>query len=444
MNGAEIGILWALPFGGMLLSIALFPLFAHHFWELNMGKIAAFWGLLVLVPMAIVYSFGTAWSSLVHAALLEYVPFILLLLALFTVAGGIVVHGNLHGSPNVNTLLLAIGTALASIIGTTGAAMVMIRPIIRANNNRKYNAHIVIFFIFLVANIGGSLTPLGDPPLFLGFLKGVSFFWTAVHMLPGTAMVCAILLVLFYVMDSVLYRKEDTLKQDPTPDTLSLRVSGGVNFVLIAVIIATILASASLDLGTITVARNEVALANVARDCIMVAVAVVSFVLTPKADREANDFNWGPIVEVAKLFAGIFITIIPVLAILKAGMNGAMAPLVALVSKTDGAANNVAYFWLTGGLSGFLDNAPTYLVFFQLAGGNPGFLMTVGAKTLAAISAGAVFMGALTYIGNAPNFMVYAIARSSGIKMPDFFTYMMWSFSILLPIFMIVTMAFFW
>lgn len=444
MNGAEIGILWALPFVGMLLSIALFPLLAHHFWELNMGKIAAFWGLLVMVPMAIVYGLGTAWSSLVHAALLEYVPFILLLLALFTVAGGIVVHGNLHGSPCVNTLILAIGTALASIIGTTGAAMVMIRPIIRANDNRKHNAHVIIFFIFLVANIGGSLTPLGDPPLFLGFLKGISFFWTTVHMLPKTAMVCAILLVLFYAMDSVFYRKEGPLKQDPTPDTLSLRISGGVNFVFIAAIIASILASASLDLGTITVARNEVALANVVRDCVMIAVAVGSFALTPRADREANDFNWGPIVEVAKLFAGIFITIIPVLAILKAGMDGAMAPLVALVSRTDGATNNAAYFWLTGGLSGFLDNAPTYLVFFQLAGGNPGFLMTAGARTLAAISAGAVFMGALTYIGNAPNFMVYAIARSSGIKMPDFFTYMMWSFSILLPIFMIVTMAFFW
>jgi Na+/H+ antiporter NhaD and related arsenite permeases len=443
MNGAELSIIWAIPFVGMLLSIALFPLLAHRFWEHNMGLVAGFWGLLVLVPMALVFGIPTAWSALVHAALLEYVPFILLLLALFTVAGGIVIRGNLHGSPAVNSLLLAIGAVLASIIGTTGAAMVMIRPVIRANDDRKHNAHVIIFFIFLVANIGGSLTPLGDPPLFLGFLKGVDFFWTTTHLLPETGLVSIILLALFYLMDSALYKKEGRIKPDPTPDS-SISISGGWNFLLIAVIICSILGSAAFDLGTVTIAGNTVEIANLTRDIIMVAVAVTSFMVTPKADREANDFNWGPILEVAKLFAGIFIAIIPVIAILKAGMDGAMSPLVALVSKADGGANNVAYFWLTGFLSAFLDNAPTYLVFFEMAGGNAETLMTTGARTLAAISSGAVFMGALTYIGNAPNFMVYAIARSSGVKMPNFFTYMMWSFSILLPVFMIVTLVFFW
>ncbi len=442
LNGASLSIPWALPFAGMLLSIAVFPLLAHHFWEHHMGKIAAFWGLLVLVPLAIAFGPGTAWSLLVHAALLEYIPFILLILALFTVAGGIVVRGNLHGTPAVNTLMLAIGTVLASIIGTTGAAMVLIRPIIRANDNRKHNAHIVIFFIFLVANIGGSLTPLGDPPLFLGFLRGVSFFWTTVHILPETILISAILLSLFYVMDRVIYKKEGVKRRDPTPDS-PLRISGSVNFALIAVIIAAILLSAVVNLGTVTVAGNTLAIANLARDGVLIAVAITSFALTPKADRLANDFNWGPIAEVAKLFAGIFVAIIPVIAMLQAGMQGVMAPLVALVTTADGGAHNIAYFWLTGILSSFLDNAPTYLVFFELAGGHAETLMTKGAQTLAAISGGAVFFGAVTYIGNAPNFMVYAIARQSGVKMPNFFSYMLWSGCILLPVFALVTLVFF-
>lgn len=443
LDGASLGIIWALPFVGMLLSIALCPLLAPHFWEHHMGKVAAFWGLLVVIPMALFIDAGTAGAALLHAALLDYIPFILLLLALFTVAGGIVVRGNLHGSPGVNTLMLFIGTVLASFIGTTGAAMVMIRPLIRANDNRKQNAHVFVFFIFLVANIGGSLTPLGDPPLFLGFLRGVSFFWTTTHLFPQTVLVSAFLLTLFLAMDRVIYRKEGAPPRDPTPDA-PIRISGGINFILIGVIIAAILASASFDLGTISLAGIPLSLANLLRDLIMIAVTIISFVATPKTDRKANDFNWGPIVEVAKLFAGIFIAIIPVLAMLQAGTNGVMAPLVALVTKADGSANNLAYFWLAGGLSSFLDNAPTYLVFYELAGGNAETLMTIGAKTLAAISAGAVFLGAMTYIGNAPNFMVYAIARGAGVRMPNFFAYMMWSFAILLPIFMAMSLLFFW
>jgi Na+/H+ antiporter NhaD/arsenite permease-like protein len=442
LNGAALGFAWALPFAGILLSIALFPLLAPHFWEHHQGKIAALWGLLVLAPMAALLGPTTALHALAHTALLEYVPFILLLLALFTVAGGILVRGNIHGSPGTNTVLLAIGTVLASFIGTTGASMVMIRPMLRANDDRKHNVHVIIFFIFLVSNIGGSLTPLGDPPLFLGFLRGVDFFWTTTHLFPETLSASVLLLALFFGLDTVIYRKEGHVKPDPTPDN-PVRVTGGINFLLILIIISAILMSATIDLGSITVLGSEIQFANALRDVIMIVVTIVSLKLTPAANRVENGFSWGPIKEVAKLFAGIFITIIPVLAMLQAGSEGAFAPLVALVTNPDGSANNAAYFWLTGGLSSFLDNAPTYLVFFELAGGNPQQLMTTGAMTLAAVSAGAVFMGANSYIGNAPNFMVYAIAREGGVKMPSFFGYLLWSGAILVPTFLILTLLFF-
>ena len=442
LNGSELGVQWALPFVGMLLSIALFPLFAPHFWEHHQGKIALAWAALVMLPMFIFGGSGVAVGALAHTAFLEYIPFILLLLALFTVAGGIVIRGNLHGSPGVNVTLIAIGAGLASLIGTTGAAMVMIRPLLRANDDRAHNAHVVVFFIFLVANIGGSLTPLGDPPLFLGFLRGVSFFWTTTHLLLPMLLAAGVVLAVFYAIDTYYYRKEGTVKPDPTPDN-PVRIIGGVNFVLIGCIIAAILLSAAVDLGSVNILGSHVGVADGLRDIAMVAIVCVSLAMTPKGLRNENGFNWGPILEVAKLFAGIFITIIPVIAMLKAGMSGSFAPLVALVTAPDGTPINIAYFWLSGGLSSFLDNAPTYLVFFELAGGDPSHLMTVGATTLAAISAGAVFMGANTYLGNAPNFMVYAIARNGGVKMPSFFGYMVWAGAVLIPTFVVVSLVFF-
>ncbi|MDP3690856.1 sodium:proton antiporter [Bradyrhizobium sp.] len=442
LDGATLGLGWALPFVGILLSIALFPLLAPHFWEHHFAKIAGVWALLIAVPLAIWFGPATASHVLAHTAFLEYFPFILLLLALFTVASGIVVTGNLHGTPATNVILLAIGTALASVIGTTGASMVMIRPVIRANDDRPHNVHVVVFFIFLVSNIGGSLTPLGDPPLFLGFLRGVDFFWTTTHLLPETLFVTAIVLGLFFAIDTAIFRREGHLPKDPTPDR-PIRVSGGINFILVGVIIAAILMSAKLKLGVVSVFGTELALQNLLRDGIMILVTLTSLALTPKASHAANGFSWTPIIEVAALFAAIFVTIIPVLAILQAGSSGAFAPLIALVTNPDGTANNAAYFWLTGILSSFLDNAPTYLVFFEMAGGNAERLMNQGALTLAAISAGAVFMGANTYIGNAPNFMVYAIARERGVKMPSFFGYMLWSGCILLPVFALTTLIFF-
>jgi Na+/H+ antiporter NhaD/arsenite permease-like protein len=442
IDGAGLGFAWAIPFIGILLSIALMPLIAPHAWEHHQPKIAAFWGAAVLVPLALFAGTGPALSALAHTALLEYVPFLLLLLALFTTAGGILIAGNIHGSPATNTVLLAIGAVLASVIGTTGASMVMVRPMIRANDNRRHNVHVFVFFIFLVSNIGGALTPLGDPPLFLGFLRGVDFFWTTRHLAGPTAFAGGLLLAVFFALDSWVYRHETALP-DPTPDR-RVRVRGLVNLALIGVIIAAILASASWKPGiSLAVAGVDVELQNVLRDACFVLVTLASLALTKAVYREANGFSWAPIKEVAVLFAAIFTTMIPVLAMLRAGSAGAFAPLVALVTHPDGSANAVAYFWLSGALSSFLDNAPTYLVFFELAGGDPAHLMGDGALTLAAISAGAVFMGANSYIGNAPNFMVYAMARGGGIKMPSFFGYMLWSAGILIPTFLAVSVLFF-
>ncbi|BAK78046.1 arsenite transport protein ArsB [Pseudogulbenkiania sp. NH8B] len=445
VNGAELTTLWAVPFAGLLLSIAILPLLAPGLWHHHFGKIAAGWALLFIVPFALQHGGGATGHELLHTLLLEYLPFIILLVALFTVAGGIYLRGNLHGSPLVNTTLLGIGTVLASFTGTTGASMLLIRPLLRANDNRRHKTHVVVFFIFLVANIGGSLTPLGDPPLFLGFLKGVSFGWTLRHLLPLMAFASVILLVLFYLLDRHYYHKEENLPPlaDPTPDS-KLRLEGSINLLLLGAIVGAVLLSGTWKPGiNWTIGGLEIELQSVVRDVLLLGIAALSLALTPGRCRAANAFNWGPMLEVAKLFAGIFVTMIPVLAMLKAGSAGAFGNLVAMVNDGSGAPLNPAYFWLTGALSSFLDNAPTYLVFFNLAGGEPGQLMTTLAPTLTAISAGAVFMGANSYIGNAPNFMVKAIAEERGVAMPSFFGYIGWSLAILIPVFLLVTLLFF-
>lgn len=445
LPGGEMSLLWAIPFAGILLSIASGPLFFPHVWEHHYGKIAAFWAVLVVAPLALAYGVPAALEAVLHAMLLEYMSFIILLFALFTIAGGILVSGNLRGTPLTNSALLLIGALMASVVGTTGASMIMIRPILRANDDRRHNVHVVVFFIFLVSNIGGSLTPLGDPPLFLGFLRGVEFFWTTVHLLPETLFVGGLVLAIFFLLDSVLYRREGGLPKiaDPTPDS-RVRVRGLVNLPLLAGVIAAILMSGMWKPGGgITIAGVPVEWQNLLRDGIILALAFVSLAVSSREYRAANGFNWGPILEVAKLFAAIFVCIVPVIAILQAGLDGAFAPLVALVTGADGAPNDLAYFWLTGLLSSFLDNAPTYLVFFEMAGGDPQALMTTLSSTLVAISAGAVFMGANTYIGNAPNFMVYAIARGAGVNMPSFFGYMLWSGAVLIPVFVLASLIFF-
>lgn len=444
IDASKLQLWWGIPFAGILLSIALLPLFVPTFWHHHFGKISAAWALAFFVPFTLYFGLPQAGVSLVHALLAEYLPFIILLTALYTVAGGIHVRGNLHGSPGLNVGLLAIGTALASVMGTTGASMLMIRPLLRANDNRKHQAHVVVFFIFLVSNVGGSLTPLGDPPLFLGFLKGIDFFWTASHIFPETLFLTFSLLAIFFCLDHWFFRKEGLVEKDPTPDDASIGFNGKINFALLLGVVGLVLLSGIWKSSVVfDIMGTPVGLPGLVRDLGLIGVTLLSLKLTAAKVHADNQFSWGPMNEVAKLFAGIFLTIIPVIAMLKSGVDGPFGAIVSAVTRPDGSPDPVMYFWVTGILSSFLDNAPTYLVFFNTAGGDPIELMTTLAPTLAAISAGAVFMGANSYIGNAPNMMVKAVAQDSGVNMPSFLGYMVWSFVVLMPLFVIMTFIWF-
>ncbi|MCS6762794.1 MAG: sodium:proton antiporter [Candidatus Protistobacter heckmanni] len=446
IDGASLGSAWALPFAGMLLSIALLPMLARAFWHHHYGKVALGWAALFLLPFATVHGPGAALAGLVHALVAEYIPFITLIAALFVTAGGICVRGNLHGTPALNTGILALGMVLASLMGTTGAAMLLVRPLIRANDNRRHAVHIFVFFIFLVANIGGSLTPLGDPPLFLGFLQGVEFSWTLKALWRETLFSAVLLLAAFYALDSYYFHQreeERPLYMDPSPDA-PVWFEGKFNFVLIAAVIGLVLLSGVWKPGVSwDLLGTPVALQDLVRDLGLLAVIGLSLRFTIAEVRAGNEFDWEPMREVAKLFIGIFLTIIPVIAMLRAGADGAFAAVAHMVNDAAGRPVDAMYFWATGLLSAFLDNAPTYLVFFNMAGGGAQRLMGEAAGTLAAISCGAVFMGAMSYIGNAPNLMVKAIAEHRGVRMPGFFGYLGWSCCILLPLFLILTLVFF-
>ena len=444
LAGENLAIFWIIPFVGILLSIAVLPLVAAEFWHHNFGKISLFWAISLILPFLFTFGIEITLYELLHVGLLEYVPFIILLLSLFTISGGVCLKGSLVGTPLLNTGIIFIGTVLASWMGTTGAAMLLIRPLIRANAFREKKVHIIVFFIFLVANIGGSLTPLGDPPLFLGFLKGVDFFWTTSAMLYPMIFMSVALLIIFYLVDSYFYKNEE-IKEPKLISLEKLSIEGSFNLFLLLGVIVGVLISGFWKPGyQVAIFHVGVEIQNLLRDILLLALTYASWFYTSKSIREANEYTWFPIVEVGKLFAGIFVTIIPAIAILKAGTKGALSYVVSSVSDTNGEPINYMYFWLTGILSSFLDNAPTYLVFFNTAGGDPSILMNEMANTLLAISAGAVFMGANTYIGNAPNFMVKSISESSGIDMPSFFGYLFkWSIPVLLPLFIIVSFLFF-
>jgi Na+/H+ antiporter NhaD/arsenite permease-like protein len=459
-HASPVGLLplWTvIPFVGILLSIALGPLVAPHLWHAHFPKVSAFWALAFAVPF-LFWNPSEALQEILHIYLMDYIPFIILLWGLFTISGGIYVGGALRGSPRVNLVLLLIGTFLASLIGTTGAAMVLIRPLLRANAWRRNKVHLIIFFIFLVANIGGSLTPLGDPPLFLGFLHNVPFFWVTTGLLKEMLFTAGLILIIFFGIDTFFYRKEEG-KPEVSGDEGGLRIEGWHNFFFLLGVMGAVIMSGSLKLNAVTIYSGgshavQVPLQNWLKDGIIIVMGLLSLRTTTKVLREKNGFSWFPIQEVAYLFAGIFMTIIPALAILKAGSAGALADLTSAVHGP------MRYFWATGMLSSFLDNAPTYLTFFNAALGDlgkleadiPGMLgyldqslrNEVFIRDLTAISAGAVFMGSMTYIGNAPNFMVKSIAEEAGIPMPSFFGYMLkWSVPILMPIFIVVTLVFF-
>ena len=453
VDGAKLPMWSIIPFVGILLSIAIFPLVLDsHFLVHHGGKMSLVWASIFAIPYLIAFR-GDAFYDILHIYLLDYIPFIILLWGLFTVAGGILVRGTLRGTPIVNTLLLLLGTVIASWVGTTGASMLLIRPLIRANAYRKNKAHLIIFFIFLVSNIGGSLTPIGDPPLFLGFLRGVPFFWTTTALLPHMLFISVVLIIFFFIFDTLMFKREGGVVPDDGTNE-PIRVEGLFNLIFLLGIIGAVLMSGTFKWGEVNILGVHVYWQNIARETLIVIMGLLSLKYTPFSGelRKSNEFSWEPIAEVAKVFAGIFMTIIPALAILKAGENGALAGLIGAMKQP------VHYFWITGILSSFLDNAPTYLTFFNTALGKLHLTETVVpqilsgqltdpqhlefVRLLTAISIGAVFMGANTYIGNAPNFMVKAIAEQSGIRMPSFFGFMLWSVAILFPLFVIVTFVF--
>ena len=439
--------LWScIPFAGMLLSIAIFPLVKEEWWEKHKPWVVAFWSLLFLIPFAVIFGGHIALEHLIEVTLGDYLTFIVLLFGLFCVAGNISLQGDLTGSPKVNVVLLLIGTLLSSWIGTTGASMLMIRPIIRANKWRQRKVQIMVFFIFLISNIGGCLTPVGDPPLLMGFMNGVGFFWS-LDLLPVMLLNVLILLTLFFLIDTKAYKKDiaDGFKPEihPESERVKLHLDGAHNIAFMLIIVAAVILSGVLPTtfpvfseGP-TIMGVTLSYASIIEIIMILASAYLSFKTTKKEIRDSNHFTWDAIEEVAILFIGIFITMIPALLILKA--RGADL----------GLTQPWQFFWITGALSSFLDNTPTYLVFFTTAA-SLGF--TSGVQTLTsfipkailmAISCGAVFMGANTYIGNAPNFMVKTLSDENGINMPSFFGYMGWSICFLVPVFIIDMLVFF-
>ena len=447
--GAQVSLLYCIPFVGMLLSIAICPLVIPHQWEKWRWAFVLFWSVLFLVPFAMAFGAPTMLDQLLHSMIGDYLTFIVLLFGLFCVAGNICLEGDLAGTPKTNLILLLIGTLLASWIGTTGASMVMIRPLLRANQWRSRCVHTVVFFIFLVSNIGGSLTPIGDPPLLMGFMRGVPFTWELQHLLPIMALNVVLLLAIYFVMDQRAYRKDLAAGRKPLNGGAKLRLSGAHNIVFMLVIVLAVVLSGVLPgmplfrnaagdvLGIHIFGSVSLSYPTLIEIAMILAAAFLSFKTTKKDVRTKNNFTWGAIEEVAVLFIGIFITMIPALLFLKA--HGADL----------GLTEPWQMFWATGALSSFLDNTPTYLVFMTTAGAlgaAEGVVTTVGTiavPMLIAISCGAVFMGANTYIGNAPNFMVKSIADENGVKMPSFFGYMAWSVGILIPVFLIDTLLFF-
>jgi len=445
--GAALPAWSAVPFAGMLLSIALLPLLAGRFWRRHYPEVAAGWAAALAVPLLAAHGLA-AFAALAHTVIADYLPFVVLLGALYTIGGGVLIRGTLHGSPPVNAVIIATGTVLASVIGTTGATVLLIRPLLRANRRRTRRAHTVVFFIVLVANVGGCLTPLGDPPLFLGFLHGVPFFWT-LRLWREMAFTSVLLLAAYLLLDLWHWRREDpAAREHPEGRRERLRLEGAHNLAFLLGALAAVVLSGVWHPGSVSVLGVERGIEGLVRDVALVALAVGSWLTTPHRVRHENEHEWEPIREVAVLFAGIFVTMVPVLAMLGAGERGALGSVVREVRTP------ALFFWVTGGLSSVLDNAPTYLTSLSAALGrlHPGLpereaissVIAGAPQYLQAIATGAVFMGANTYIGNAPNLLARSIAESAGVKMPSFFGYvLLYTVPFLLPVFALVTLVFF-
>ena len=448
LDGSLLSPFWAVPFLGIILSIALMPNLFPDFWKNHFGKVSYFWIAIVLVGIAIFEGVGVSIHSLLAVMFEQFLPFIALLIALYTITGSIRLRGQLVGTPIVNVTILLVGAILSSWLGTTGAAVLLIRPLINANIWRKFKIHTLIFFIFIVGNIGGTLTPVGNPPLLMGFISKVPFFWPTAKLLAPTALSVAILLVVYFFIEMYFYKKEEV--KHIKNEEKSIAIEGGWNFVLLLAVIFTVILS-SYEMGTaftmfqVTIPVNELVELG-----LLASITILCLKMGKEETRIANNFSWHPIVEVGKLFAGIFICMAPLIAMLRAGADGPMKLLINSLATPDGHPINAMYYWLSGGLSAFLDSAPAYLVFFNTAAAPAGaaglaphvFMTQTIPTTLIAITAGASFMGAITYIGNAPNMMVKAIAEEYDIKMPSFFGYMAWSICILIPLFLLVQFLF--
>ena len=427
---------WGLPFVGVLGSLALLPLAAPSLWHHHFSKIVGLFSFSVILSLLTFKNRDWGLTLLLETLFHHYIPFILLIAALYITAGGI--HLSVRASPSagLNTALIAFATAVAGWIGTTGAAMVFIRPLLVLNQHRQHRQHLVVFFILLVCNIGGALTPLGDPPLFLGFLEGVDFLWPLKNLIKPVLILVVPLLGLFYYWD----RRQQTMdfsqqQKLVVSKRFSVQVRGYENMAYLGFIVLLILGTSLWHPSLCFSLRGlNLPLNDVVRDVGLILISVLSYGRTSTHLYHMNEFSWDPLKEVIILFAAIFITAMPVLEMLKAGTQGPFQTWLPLIQQENGHLSPSLVFWTTGLLSSFLDNAPTYLVFFHLAGGDAETLMTTLKPLLVAISAGAVFMGAMTYIGNAPNFMVKAMAESHGIKMPSFFGYIVWSSLLLLPL----------
>ena len=451
-SGTESGVpLWlCIPFAGLLLCIAVMPLVKGEWWEAHQPLVVVLWILVMVIPFALLYGVGSAAETVLECTVNDYLTFIVLLFGLFCVSGNITMEGDFAGSPRINVGLLALGTLLASCIGTTGASMLMVRPVIKMNSWRRRKSHIMIFFIFMVSNMGGCLTPIGDPPLLMGFMRGVPFFWS-LHLFPVLIFNMVILLFVFYHLDKRNYRRDiaEGRKPDISKPGTEFRIDGLHNITFLIMIVAAVILSGVLPgmpafqdaagnaRGIHIFGEVSLSFPSLIEIVLILLAAFLSFKTTDKEVRVKNHFTWGAIKEVAVLFIGIFITMQPALMLLKA------------VGPNLGITEPYQMFWATGALSSFLDNTPTYLVFLTTAGtlgftgGISTTLGTLPAKMLSAISCGAVFMGANTYIGNAPNFMVKSISDENGVNMPSFFGYMLWSVAVLIPVFIIDMFVFF-
>jgi Na+/H+ antiporter NhaD/arsenite permease-like protein len=436
MQPSAPGLESGLPFVGLLASMAVMPIVAPRFWHRRMGFVALAWSVVLLAQETVANGAGTAVAAAWHAILIEYLPFVTLLLALYTAGGGVLLRGGPAGSPLGNTAMLAMGLVMGSVMGTTGASMVLIHPLLRANAHRRRKMHLVLFLIVLVAN--ASITPLGNPPLYIGLLHGVPFFWPIRNLIAPLLVVVLMLLMMFYLID-----RRFAATEPPPPKPQPFHIRGWSNIALILLVILVVLLQGAVQPGQLVLLGQHVGVEKVAGVLILVAATMVSVKFTPRAIRQANDFTWHPMAEVAMLFAAIFVTIGPVIDMLQAGLDGPLASLLRLTRGDDGRPLPLAYFWLTGILSALLDNAPTYLVFFELAGIRPDQLTAADAMILTAISAGAVFCGGLTYIGNAPNMMLRAIASHRGVRMPGFFGFMFLSSCVMLPVLVLVSLLFF-